>query len=122
MGLPGAGRDPAGVLGAAYNTHGPSLVIYGTLRRWSATQFRATPQAYFLPVGCCLLVAHAVAELWTPTVLRYYGWSLPAVVVAMVIGGRINRFFEPQRFLRAVHGLLAIIGVGLLIDVIMAFR
>ena len=46
----------AGVLGGAYGMNGPPLVIYGTLRRWSAEQFRATLQGYFLPasvVGLC---------------------------------------------------------------------
>jgi uncharacterized membrane protein YfcA len=38
----------AGVLGGAYGMNGPSLVVYGSLRRWSAEHFRATLQAYFL--------------------------------------------------------------------------
>lgn len=28
--------------------NGPPLAIYGSMRRWSAPQFRATMQAYFL--------------------------------------------------------------------------
>ena len=32
----------AGVLGGAYGMNGPPLVAYGTLRRWSPEQFRAT--------------------------------------------------------------------------------
>lgn len=32
----------AGVLGGAYGMNGPPLVVYGTLRRWPAEQFRAT--------------------------------------------------------------------------------
>src|SRR5262245_27754308 len=32
----------AGVLGGAYGMNGPPLVIYGSLRHWSAEQFRAT--------------------------------------------------------------------------------
>lgn len=41
----------AGVLGGAYGMNGPPLVIYGTLRRWSAEHFRATLQGYFLPAS-----------------------------------------------------------------------
>src|SRR5262249_31722764 len=36
----------AGVLGGAYGMNGPPLVIYGTLRGWSAEHFRATLQGY----------------------------------------------------------------------------
>jgi uncharacterized membrane protein YfcA len=38
----------AGILGGAYNTSGPPIVIYAGLRRWSPTVFRATLQPYFL--------------------------------------------------------------------------
>lgn len=37
----------SGILGGAYGLNGPPLVVYGNMRRWSATQFRATLQAYF---------------------------------------------------------------------------
>lgn len=45
----------AGVLGGAYGMNGPSLVIYGALRRWSAPHLRATLQAYFLPASLLAL-------------------------------------------------------------------
>ena len=37
----------AGILGGAYNTNGPPVVIYGTLARWQPEQFRASLQMYF---------------------------------------------------------------------------
>ena len=41
----------AGILGGAYNTNGPPVVVYGTLRGSSPESFRSTLQAYFLPTG-----------------------------------------------------------------------
>lgn len=41
----------SGVFGGAYGLNGPPLVVYGNLRQWSAKHFRATLQAYFLPVS-----------------------------------------------------------------------
>lgn len=49
----------SGVLGGAYGLNGPPLVVYGNLRRWSATQFRATLQAYFLPASVLGLAGYA---------------------------------------------------------------
>lgn len=37
----------AGILGGAYNTNGPPIVVYGTLHQWSPERFRATLQGYF---------------------------------------------------------------------------
>lgn len=37
----------SGVFGGAYGLNGPPLVVYGNLKKWTATHFRATLQAYF---------------------------------------------------------------------------
>ncbi|MEM9025243.1 MAG: sulfite exporter TauE/SafE family protein, partial [Bacteroidota bacterium] len=58
----------AGILGSAYNTNGPLVVIFGTLRGWSPGAFRATMQGYFFPTGLFIAGSHAVSGLWTQTV------------------------------------------------------
>jgi hypothetical protein len=104
----------AGVLGGAYNTHGPPLVIYATLRRWSAEEFRATLQGYALPAGLLVLTAHGLAGLWVPAVFRHYLVSLPLVLAAVWLGRELNRRFPAQRFLLAAHALLLLLGLALL--------
>jgi uncharacterized membrane protein YfcA len=61
----------AGVLGGAYGMNGPPLVMYGTLRRWSAEHFRATLQGYFLPASLVGMLGYWLAGLWVSTVTRY---------------------------------------------------
>ena len=106
----------AGVLGGAYNTHGPPLVIYGTLRQWSAEHFRATLQGYALPTGLVVLAAHGVAGLWVSAVLWQYALALPAVLAAVVLGRALNRAFPAERFFRAVHAVLMLLGTMLLVQ------
>jgi len=48
----------SGVFGGAYGINGPPLVVYGNLRQWSAKHFRATLQAYFLPVSLLSVVGY----------------------------------------------------------------
>ncbi|MGH9439523.1 MAG: sulfite exporter TauE/SafE family protein, partial [Terriglobia bacterium] len=62
----------AGVLGGAYGMNGPPLVIYGALRRWSAPQFRATLQGYFLPASLIGMGGYWLTGLWVHAVTRYY--------------------------------------------------
>lgn len=106
----------AGVLGGAYNINAPPLVIYGTLRQWSADQFRATLQSYFLPVSLFTLCAQGLAGLWTRPVLHYSAASLPAVLAAIYVGRRASRFFPDRTFLRAVHLLVLATGLLLLVQ------
>lgn len=108
----------AGILGGAYNTNGPPVVIYGSLRKWSPATFRATLQGYFFMAGIFICLGHGLAGLWTHTVLRFYLFSLPLVLVFIYIGGRLNRSIPQGKFDRIIHSLLIVIGVFLLIQTI----
>lgn len=102
----------AGVLGGAYNTNGPPVVVYGALRRWPPERFRATMQGYFFPVGWLLVAGHGLGGLWTPAVIRLYGLALPAVLLAIFLGGRLNRIIPADRFARVIYAVL--VGMGIL--------
>ena len=104
----------AGVLGGAYNTSGPPIVIYSTLRRWSPGRFLATIQSYFWFTGILILIGHGVAGLWNSYVFRLYGISLPVVFVAIFLGGSLNRSIPRKQFNRYVNVALVLIGLLLL--------
>jgi uncharacterized membrane protein YfcA len=108
----------AGVLGGAYGMNGPPLVIYGTLRRWSAEHFRATLQGYFLPASVAGMVGYAVAGLWVEAVSHYYLWCLPAAAAAILLGRALNRLLKGRSFLLAVHAALLVVGAALLLQAV----
>ena len=99
----------AGVLGGAYGINGPPLVAYGTLRRWSPEQFRATLQGYFLPASLIGMVGYWAAGLWIPAVTHYYLMSLPWVLATTALGRFLNQRMDAGQFRLYIHlGLLAI--------------
>ena len=105
----------AGALGGAYNTNGPPVVIYGTLRRWEPYHFRATMQSYLLPTGFLILLGHGLSGLWTTQVLKYYILSLPIVFLAIYIGGKAHESMTHKHFDRFVHAALIFMGLVLII-------
>lgn len=105
----------AGILGGAYNTNGPPVVIYGMLRRWDPEKFRATLQGYFLPTGLAILITHGLAGMWTPQVVNLYLYSVPVIIIAVVIGGKVNKLIPKGKFDNVVYGFLVIIGILLII-------
>lgn len=105
----------SGILGAAYNTNGPPIVIYGTLRRWPPEHFRATLQGYFLPSFIFIAISHWLGGLWTLDVLQLYTLALPLVLTAIFLGGKINQRIPAGRFERLLYGALVILGILLLI-------
>jgi hypothetical protein len=108
----------AGVLGGAYGMNGPPLVIYGSMRRWSAEHFRATLQGYFLPASIIGMVGYWLAGLWISAVTHYYLLSLPVTVPAVLLGRVINHRLKGEAFLKYAYIGLACIGVLLLIQAI----
>lgn len=104
----------AGILGGAYGMNGPPLVIYGVLRRWTPTQFRATLQGYFLIASIAGMLGYALTGLWTRTVSHYFLLSLPLALIAIFIGNAVHRRLSGSRFLVCVHIGLALIGALLL--------
>jgi uncharacterized protein len=108
----------SGILGGAFGMNGPPLVVYGTMRRWSAQQFRATLQAYFLPASIVGMAAYLLAGLWTRTVTHYYLFSLPVAVPAIFLGRFLNHRMRGDVFINYVYVALAMIGTLLLIQAI----
>ena len=101
----------AGVAGAAYNTSGLVITIYAALRDWSPDRFRSTLQSYFVFTGILILAGHGLAGLWTPYVLKLYVTSLPLVLVAIFLGGKLNRFISQGQFDGYVNVGLFVMGL-----------
>jgi len=104
----------AGVFGGAYGLNGPPLVLYGSMRRWSAQHFRATLQGYFLPASILGMFGYWLNGLWVPAVTHYYLWCLPIMLPAILLGRLINSRMQGNHFFRYVYFALIVIGVVLL--------
>ena len=105
----------AGILGGAYNTSAPPVVLYGALKRWSPERIRGTVQGYFLPAGLLICLGHAIAGLWTLRVFKLYATALPLILLGIALGLRIGRRIPPARFERVLYASL--IGLGALLFV-----
>ncbi|WP_072619574.1 sulfite exporter TauE/SafE family protein [Spirulina major] len=104
----------AGILGGAYNTNGPPIVLYGIMNHWPPQRFRATLQGYFLPTGIAIALTQGFSGLWTATVGQLYLTTIPSTIVALYCGQWINRHIHPQQFERGLSILLILLG-GLLL-------
>lgn len=106
----------SGIFGGAYGLNGPPLVLYGDLRGWSASHFRATLQAYFLPISLVTVAGYGVKDLLTTEVLSLSLWTLPVVLPAIFLGRYVNHKLKRERFVKYVYAGLMLIGVVLLKD------
>lgn len=105
----------SGILGGAYGVNGPPLVVYGNLRNWSAKEFRATLQGYFLPVSLIGLLGYFWKGLLTHQIGVYFLLSLPVVSPAIFLGRYLNHRLKDDSFFKYVYAGLLLIGTFLII-------
>jgi uncharacterized membrane protein YfcA len=105
----------AGVLGSAYNTNGPPLIIYGVFRGWDRDQFRASLQGFFLISNLLIITGHGLSGLWTPRILTVFLFSLLPVLGAVYLGERVAARFSQETFKRIIYYLLVLLGLLLIL-------
>jgi len=105
----------SGILGGAYNTNAPPIVIYGALRRWPPEIFRATLQAYFVPSAILIWVGHGIVGMWNSQIIFYYLIFLPLGIVMLLIGKKLSTYIKGAYFSQILYACVSISGLLLLI-------
>jgi uncharacterized membrane protein YfcA len=107
----------AGCMGGAYNTPGPPVIVYGSLRQWPKDEFRAVLQALFLVNAVLVVTSHLVARHVTVDVLTSYLYALPALGLGIFVGSRLDNKVDRERFRILVTALILILGLSLVIGI-----
>lgn len=105
----------AGVLGGAYNTSGPPVVVYGDCKGWGPTEFKANLQGFFLLSDLFVVLNHAVGSNFTAEVWVFYLWCLPAIAAGIFSGLIIGRRLDSAVFRKVVLVLLVVLGLRLVL-------
>jgi uncharacterized membrane protein YfcA len=103
-----------GMLGGAYNTSGPPVIVYADCRRWPPDVFKGNLQGYFIVVSSAITVSHALNGNFTPQVWNMALWTLPFLAVGILAGLSLDRWLNPVTFRRAVLVLLVLMGIRLI--------
>jgi hypothetical protein len=103
----------AGLLGGAYNTDGPPVIIYGSCRQWPPPEFKSNLQGLFMVNNAVILASHAVIGNLTAPVWKNFLAALPAVAVGAAAGLSLDRFVNAALFRKIMLGLLVALGLRL---------
>lgn len=101
----------AGILGGAYNTNGPPVVIYGTLKKWNPNEFRASLQAFFAFSNIHIIASHTYYGNFTNAVIKYSLYSLIPAILAMALGMYLSKKIPVEKFNKSIYILLIIMGI-----------
>jgi uncharacterized protein len=104
----------SGMLGSAYNTNAPPVVMYGAMQQWPIERFQATLQGYFFPTAVLICIGHGLGGLWTQAVLGLYLAALPCVLLALFLGRGLSHRISATMFQHLLYGALIVLGLLLL--------
>ncbi|OPY93551.1 MAG: Sulfite exporter TauE/SafE [Syntrophaceae bacterium PtaU1.Bin231] len=103
----------SGVLGGAFGTDGPPVVVYATLKPWSKEQVIGMLQSFFLFANFIVIGSYGYHGLLDASVFTVSAVSAPFAVAGIFLGLRINRRIRQRHFEIVVSCLIGIMGLVL---------
>lgn len=104
----------AGILGGAYNTNGPPVIVYGNCRAWPPDEFKSNLQGFFIINSLVVVVVHGFSGNITNIVWQNVLLALPGIILGLVAGFLLSARINPVLFRKLVLILLIILGLGLI--------
>jgi hypothetical protein len=101
-----------GLLGGAYNTAGPPVILYADTQRWEPDRFKSNLQGYFIVNSAQVLIGHYFAGNFRPEVLRWLPYALPAIAAGLLAGALLDKRIPPLLFRRIVLVMLLVMGLA----------
>lgn len=101
----------SGVLGSAISFDGPPVGAYGLYAGWAPRVFLGTLGVFFIIRASLTCVLQAGAGLYTPEVLRYAAYGLPATVLGTLCAFPFVKRINPEPFRKVLQGIIAIAAI-----------
>lgn len=103
-----------GILGGAYNTSGPPVIMYANCRRWPSDMFKSNLQGFFIVINAVVVISHAISGNFTPQVWNLFWPTLPFIGIGFLAGFSLDRWLNPAVFRRVVLMLLVVMGIRMM--------
>jgi uncharacterized membrane protein YfcA len=100
----------SGILGGAFGTDGPPVVVYAALQPWAKEQVVGMLQSFFLFANFIIIVSYGYHGLLTPSVFGVSAVAVPFAIAGIFLGLRINRRIGQHRFEVILSVLIGVMG------------
>jgi len=105
----------ASLLGTAISFDGPPIGAYGLYVGWSPRVFLGTLGVYFVLRGTLTCVLQAGAGLYTPAVLDYSMYGIPATMLGTTLALPVVKHINQILFRRVLLGVIVLAGIVCLV-------
>jgi len=103
----------SGLLGGAFGTDGPPVVVYAALKPWAKEKVVGMLQCFFLFANFIIVGSYGYHGLLTYSVLEMSAMAVPFAIVGILLGLKINRRISQRHFEVILSVLVGIMGFAL---------
>lgn len=79
----------SGILGGAFNTNAPPVLIYFYLKNWDKFKQKASITGFFIVASTLIVTSHAISGFTTPTVLKHVAFAIPFLLAGILTGSSL---------------------------------
>lgn len=105
----------AGVIHGMFISGGPLLIIYAVKKIKDKESFRATLSPVWIVLNTYILIKQFIFGVITTTVMTTVFIGIPALIIGVIIGGRLASKMSQKAFLNLSYVLLLISGLSLIL-------
>ena len=105
----------AGVIHGMFISGGPLLIIYAVKKIKDKESFRATLSPVWIVLNTYILIKQLIFGVITTTVMTTVFIGIPALIIGVIIGGRLASKMSQKAFLNLSYVLLLISGLSLIL-------
>nr|WP_057764883.1 sulfite exporter TauE/SafE family protein [Companilactobacillus tucceti] len=105
----------SGILGSAFDSHGVAVAIYGTMKEWTANEFRGILQSHFMCVSLIVVSSQMVSGFWNMEVVKLLLMTIPFLFILIPFSNWVGTKINSAEMVKYVYGLLLLFGIMLLI-------
>ncbi len=106
----------SGLLGGAFNTNGPPVLIYFYLQGWDKTRQKSMITGFFIFTSSFIVLTHLIGGISAAKTFSNFLWLLPAVLAGIFLGSRLFTKVSTEFFNKFVLIGLTVIAVILIIS------
>jgi len=103
-----------GLLGGAYNTPGPPIIMYASCKKWEPDVFKGNLQTFFIQNSIIVIIGHWASGNFTPDILSIVWRGSPYLLAGLFAGLAMDRWINPEVFRKIVLVLLVVMGLRLI--------
>ena len=103
-----------GLLGGAYNTPGPPIIMYASCKKWEPDVFKGNLQTFFIQNSIIVIIGHWASGNFTPDILSIFWRGSPYLLAGLFAGLAMDRWINPEVFRKIVLVLLVVMGLRLI--------